>query len=217
MDIGKSFSFVFDDEDWLKLLIIGGLIFLIPIVNFAGLGYLVQVIRNVRDGHERPLPTWDNFGEFFMEGLKVFVGLLVWFSPLIVLACVFGGAMGVMGAAAEEMSSSDVESAMGLLFICFQCGIFIFALLPYLFFPALFGRFAETGEISSMLRFGEIFSFIRQNTTDYIIVLLLSGAVLYFIAPLGLIACFVGVILTQWWGYLVFGHLTGQLLRQGAV
>ena len=53
MDIGLSFSYMFEDKDWIKKILIGGLISLIPIVNFAALGYVVQLVRNTRDG--RPL------------------------------------------------------------------------------------------------------------------------------------------------------------------
>jgi len=47
MDIGKAFSFVTEDSDALKKILIGGIISMIPIVNFAAMGYIVEVIRRV--------------------------------------------------------------------------------------------------------------------------------------------------------------------------
>ena len=216
MDIGKSFTFVFDDEDWLKQLVIGGLIAFIPIVNFAAFGYVVQVIRNARDGQDVPLPEWsNNFGQYFMDGLKVFVGLLVYYAPLIVVAVGLAIVVGVLGAATGE-DLGGAEDIFAVVMICFQCIMITLGVAPYLLFPALFAQYADEGEISAMLRLGEVWGFIQQDLGSYLIVLLLSFAVISFVAPLGILACLVGIILTQWWSYLVFGHLTGQLMRQNA-
>lgn len=216
MDIGKSFTFIFDDEDWLKQVVIGGLIMMIPIVNFAAFGYLVRVMQNVKTGHDVPLPEWDSFGEYFMDGVKLLVGFLVYSLPALLVACVVLGTTIVLAGAAEN-SNMNPDTVMPFLILCMQCGIFIFALIPMIFAPAIFIRFAETGEIGAMLQFGKVFEIIQTNSTNYVIVLFLSGAVLYFIAPLGVIACLIGAIFTQWWGYLVFAYLTGQLMKEATV
>nr|NIT54725.1 DUF4013 domain-containing protein [Fodinibius sp.]NIV09783.1 DUF4013 domain-containing protein [Fodinibius sp.]NIY23309.1 DUF4013 domain-containing protein [Fodinibius sp.] len=77
-------------------------------------------------------------------------------------------------------------------------------------------RFAETGELSSVFRIGELWSFIQQDVGSYAIVLLLSFVVFGFLAPLGIIACFIGAFFTLWWANLIFGHLTGQLAKNNA-
>lgn len=214
MDIGKAFSFVFDDENWIVKLLIGGLIAIIPIVNFAAFGYMVQVVKNVRDGYEPVMPEWSEFGEYFVDGFKVFVGLLAYSIPLILLGCVFGVAI---AAAGEMVNSGDVEDVMAILSICFNCVIFVFALIPAIFFPAILVSYAETGEIGPMLRIGDLWSFIQQDIGSYVIVLLLAFVATSFIAPLGLILCLIGVLFTQWWSYLVVAHLTGQLARNNAM
>ncbi|PWH20913.1 MAG: hypothetical protein DDG58_00470, partial [Ardenticatenia bacterium] len=83
MDIGIAFSYMFQDRDWLKKILIGGVISLIPIVNFAALGYVVQLVRNVRDGQDLPLPEWDQFGEYFVSGLYLFLVYVVYAIPII--------------------------------------------------------------------------------------------------------------------------------------
>ena len=35
MDIGKAFSFVFEDERWVSKVLLGGLFMIIPIVNYV--------------------------------------------------------------------------------------------------------------------------------------------------------------------------------------
>jgi len=210
MDIGKSFTFVFDDPDWLKKILIGGLITMIPIVNFAAMGYVAELVRTIRDEPNAPLPEWDNFGGYFSDGLKLLVAFIVYSLPLLLIMCVFFGVTAAMGGFSE-----NIDDTTGGLMVAFmlpmQCLMFFFGIIPVIFMPAIFAQFADEGTIGATIRFGEIFGFIRENMTDYIIVLLLSFAVMYLIAPLGVIACVIGVIFTQWWGYLVFGHLTGQL------
>ena len=65
MDIGKAFSYVFEDEQWISKVLIGGLLIWIPIVNFAVFGYMIKVAQNVAQGNPRPLPEWGEFGDHF--------------------------------------------------------------------------------------------------------------------------------------------------------
>ena len=62
MDFGKAFSYVFDDSDWLKKVGLGGLIYLVPILNFAAAGYSLEVAQRVINDDPRPLPEWSDIG-----------------------------------------------------------------------------------------------------------------------------------------------------------
>ncbi|NIT59038.1 MAG: DUF4013 domain-containing protein, partial [Aliifodinibius sp.] len=160
MDIGKAFTFIFDDEDVIKKLLIGTIVFIIPIVNFAGFGYLVHLIKNVEEDLEPPLPDWDNFGGYFMDGLKVLIGLLVYSIPMLLVGC----ALVVTSIAIQRgVNPADAGIAIRIVAACLSCFILIFALLPYGLMPAIFVRFAETGELSSVFRIGELWSFIQQD------------------------------------------------------
>ncbi len=207
MDIGSSFTYMFEDENWLKKVLIGGIVAIIPIVNFAAIGYLVQIIRNVRDGHPLPLPEWDQFGAYFMDGLWIFLIILVYLIPLILLACIQG-----IGTAALS-SNKDAESALTIVSSCFSCLMAVWGLLVGALSPAVLIRYAEVGEFMAGFRFGEIFSVITANIGSYIIVLLLMW-VASFIGQLGIILCVIGVIFTSFWSYLVGGNLLGQLAAQ---
>jgi hypothetical protein len=83
MDIGKSFSFPFEDEKWLSKLVIGAIVSAIPIVNIIFAGYIVDTIRNVMAGLARPLPEWVDWGDKFMKGLILFLASLVYSIPVI--------------------------------------------------------------------------------------------------------------------------------------
>lgn len=75
------------------------------------------------------------------------------------------------------------------------------------------GFILVSGKLKAFFRFGEIFSYITSNLGNYIIALLVS-LVASFAAGFGTILCFVGVIFTSFWAYLVSAHLLGQVYRQ---
>lgn len=48
MDIGRSFTYVTQDQDWIKKVLLGGVITLIPVVGpFFALGYVLETMRNI--------------------------------------------------------------------------------------------------------------------------------------------------------------------------
>jgi hypothetical protein len=213
MDIGISFGYMFEDKDWLKKILIGGLISLIPIVNFAALGYMVQVIRNVRDGQALPLPEWDQFGEYFVSGLWLFVIFLIYSIPIIILACLQGVGTAVIGSSTGN-GGDNAATAYMIVSTCLSCLIGIWGLVIGVLSPAIFVRFAETGQVGASMRFGGLMDVIRANVGGYVIVTLLIWVATGIIAPLGLILCLVGIIFTQFWAYLVAGNLLGQLANE---
>ena len=69
MEIGKAFTFVTEDEGWIKKLAIGAVFVLVPFLILLVIGYQILIIRNVIDGKDRPLPEWEDFGQLFKDGL----------------------------------------------------------------------------------------------------------------------------------------------------
>jgi hypothetical protein len=199
---------MFQDEDWIKKVLIGGVVGIIPIVNFAAIGYMIQIIRNVRDGQALPLPEWDEFGKFFVDGLWIFLIFLVWSIPIILVACLQG-----IGTAVLAEASEDAANAFGVISACFSCVIVLWALVIAAVSPAILVRYAEIGEYMAGFQFSEILNIIRANVGNYIIVILLIW-VASLIASFGVILCVIGVIFTQFWSYLVTGNLVGQLAAQ---
>jgi hypothetical protein len=219
MDIGSSFTYMFEDESWIKKILIGGIVSLVPIVNFAAMGYVVEVIRNVRDGRPTPLPEWDQFGQMWMSGLWLFVIFLVYSIPIIILACISGIATGVMASALEGASADAVGGTMGIVSTCLSCLMGLWGLVIGVLTPGIVIRYAETGQFNSAFKFGEVVGILKVNVGSYLIVLILLWVAIYIISPLGLIACVVGIIFTYFYAYLIAGNLLGQLAAQvrGAV
>jgi hypothetical protein len=205
VDFGKSFTFVFDDEDWVQKLLIGGILSFIPIVNLVVLGYGLRVLKNVAEGVEKPLPAWDDFGDYFVKGLVSVFGAAIWALPIILLSMM----LAVINAATGYQTDPQYVSAPARICISgFSCLAGLYGLFLGLVLPAAMTKYAVSGDFGAFLRFGEIFGYITSHLGPYIVALLL-GAVASFIGGLGVIVCIIGVLFTGFWSMLVANHLLG--------
>lgn len=207
MDIGKAFTYVCDDESAITKILLGGILGIIPIVNFVVLGYMVETIRNVAQGLERPLPEWSEFGEKFVKGLVVFIIGFIYTIPIwLLMGCLWVALLAVGG------GNGKGEDLIALVMLPLYCILGLYGLVLAILSPAILVKYAVTGELGSAFRFGELFGLITGNLGNYIIAILLTW-VAGLIASLGIIACGVGVFFTGFWAYLVMAHLYGQLHR----
>lgn len=225
MDFGKAFMFMFEDEEWLKKLGIGtalGLLMLILIPTvilwvfpfIALLGYSLVTLRNVMNGVERPLPEWEDWGEFFGLGFKIFAATFIWALPIILLTLPLG-----IGSAFIDQSGGAEGIGIAMV-LCGSCLVLLWGLFITLLTPALYVRIAATGRFAAAFEFGSLFAFTRDNLGNVIVALLLLivvGLIASAVAMLGVIALFVGLLITipfaTLWQYLVQAHLFGQIGR----
>jgi len=209
MEFGKAFTYLFEDEEWVTKLLIGGVLAFIPIVNLVALGYLLKVLKNVAEGVERPLPKWDDFADYFIKGVMSFLGVLVWAIPLLVLVILIA----ILGAVTGY--NADTERAASFIVMCIwglNCLSGLYGLFMALVVPAALTQYAVSNEFGAFFRLGTIFKYITSNLGNYIIAILLAG-VAQLIASIGVILCFIGVVFTGFWASLVNSHLLGQVYR----
>jgi len=211
VDIGKAFSFVFDDEQWVASILIGGLIMLIPIIGqLALLGYAMETARNVARGNPRPLPQWNTFGEKLSLGFAGFVVILVYSLPIIVLSmlliCV------PIFAAAGTRSDEGAAAAILGSFGCLMPLLIILALLLQPVFLAAIVRYLQTGSIGAALQVGEVIAMVRANLGTWVVLWLVS-LLCGFVASLGSIII-IGFIFTYPYSQAVFGHYMGQTMQR---
>jgi hypothetical protein len=230
MDIGKAFTFPFEDDEWLTKLFLGAIVSLVPILNFAWGGYTVDILRNVIDGVSHPLPAWSDFGEKFVKGFIIWVSGFIYALPAFVVACV-PLAFLIIPANVEGTNFSDALAAtftgVGIFLICILA---LYLLVLTFYYPAVYINFARKGTFGSCFEIGEIFKIISENTSKYLTAWLVSivGAIVIIVIVsivsliLGLIPC-VGWILT--WVisalstvYLTafYVHLFGQVVYEPA-
>jgi hypothetical protein len=228
MDIGKSLTYMFEDEKWANKVVVGAVINMIPILNFASAGYMLATIRNVANDIVPSLPTWDDFGDYFVKGLVLTIIGLIYALPLLILSCCPIGVMFTLTIAENE----DVATALGVLGLIvlglFGLLVFLYALAYTFVMPAVILHYASAEDFSAAFRFGQIFAFIRDNLTSYVkawlyvlvvgIVIgigeLMVGLILGWIPICGWIFSWIIGLGVAFWTYLVMAYVYGDFARE---
>jgi hypothetical protein len=225
MDIGKSLQYTFEDERWASKLGIGALIGMVPVLNIAWSGYMIEIIRRVVAGHDQPLPEWDDLGARFMDGLYLFLAAFVYGIPAFLL---FGLPFGIMviPALIENQDAQGIvalfTTTVGLALLCF---FFLYIIALSLIFPAVQLNYAQSGTFQSCFQLRKIFQLIAKNSADYLIAWLVAsvlsfvvitgasliGGIVGWVPCLGQLFGWVVVIIATVWCSAVASHLYGQI------
>ncbi len=213
MDIGRAFSFVFEDEEWITIILIGGLIMVVPIFGqIVLLGFLFETARNVAMGQSRPLPRWNHLGETFTNGLPTLVIQIVYALPILLLICAFSCILMLGGGVASGSEDAAVGIAMMSMFCLMPLIVIVSLVLQPITLAALV-RHIQTGELSPALKVGEVMSMVRSNLGGWIVLWLLQ-ILCGMVASVGSVAFGVGALFTSIYALAVFGHLLGQMTQQ---
>ncbi|NTU78548.1 MAG: DUF4013 domain-containing protein [Chloroflexales bacterium] len=211
MDIGKAFSFVFDDEQWASSILICGLLLLVPILGALLLiGYMMETARSVAMGSPRPLPKWNNFGEKLSLGFAGFVISLVYALPLALIGVAFACIGALLGGSSGD---SDTAGALfGSVILCLVPLLMLLALLIQPVILAATARYLQTGSLSSAFQVGEVIGMVRGDLSGWLVLFLLY-LLCSVVGSLGSVII-IGFIFTLPYSQAVFGHLLGQKLMQ---
>lgn len=206
MDVGRSFTFVTQDPQWISKLAIAAAIYaagtlLFPI-GWILLGYQLEVTRRTYTGQDLPLPEWDNIGDYFVRGLLVNIGIMIWILPMVaIFACVI-----IAGVAADN--SGGLAAILGFC----VAGPLLLAFMAFVL-PIVIARFAVEQRFSAMLDIGDILTEARRAIGPLALNAVVAVAVLLGATLIGFMACFIGILVTIPFAYLVLGHLLGQVYR----
>ena len=217
MDIGRSFTYVTQDQDWIKKVLLGGVITLIPIAGpLFAFGYMLETMRNIIAEQEVPLPEIGDFGAKLVEGLKVWVISFIYALPLVLFSiCAQSGSLAPVIAENVDPDTLEVLTSVSIgVSACCGCLLLLYAILMGLILPFAWGKYAETGQIGAAFRLGEIFEMLKSNVGSAVVVLLVNGLAGFVAALVGTIACGIGLIFTLFYAQLVMAFLYGSLYRQ---
>jgi hypothetical protein len=216
MRISEAIGFVFEDEQWLSKLLLGALISLIPIFGGAVLmGYAIAVLRNLMAGSHCPLPSWDRIGQYFVDGLLFWVALLVYSIPLLLLLCPIGlvWILPAVGGESEE-AVAVLSSIAGLVGAGLGCLGFLYGVLLWLLSPVLQIQYAETGDLATCFRFGEVFRFFFDHIGAIVIAQVLVAVAGFVVSSV--LGSVIGVIgLVPICGWVVAGLLALAMIPVG--
>lgn len=201
MDFGRAYTFMTSDQRWISKILIAAAVSLVPILNFAVYGYALDVLKRVYEGADVPMPEWDAFGDYFVRGLLVAIGVFLWQIPILLL--IFPVIIAGM--------KTDSAFVWVLGFAC---------LLPIgIVFTAIVGqvaaaRFALTSDFGVMFEFGEIIDEARRGAGLLLLcILAYIGASMAGVIA-GIITCGIAFFFISPWLTLAQAHLLGQAYRR---
>lgn len=207
MDIVETVKFPANDVEWIKKMVIGGLLMLIPIVNFIALGYYIKTMRGGIDG-KSGLPEWDDWGNLFVKGLLVII--VVFIYMLIPLAVMF---MSIGGAAISSIASGDVSPAsIGTIIGGSLISVFLMFIV-WLLLPMALSIYAKEDSIGAAFGIGEILSRIKSVIGEYIIAIIVLYALMLIVGFISMIP-FIGwvvMIFANFYVALVAANMFGKV------
>jgi hypothetical protein len=222
VDFGRSFSFVTEDPEWVKKILIGGAFTLacgllvgVPFV----LGYFSRTLRNVVAGEPRPMPEWDDLGGLFSEGLRLTAVYLLYTLAILAVMAALGCVvmLPVMALAGHGSDPSGAISALGGLGIVALWGLVMVASLALaVYLPAALARSSLRGTVQDGFAWREIFAFITANLGNYLLALVIY-LLASFLSQFGIVLCCVGIFPAVFWGYMVLAVALGQTVRLSTV
>jgi hypothetical protein len=222
LDLGQGFRFFFEDPDWVKKILIGGVFMLLSGLIVGAIfvaGYGVHVLRRVVRGERRPLPEWEQLGVFFGDGLRAFGLYLLHLVAVCILPAALGCLIGLMGGGLASLSQSSrgASDAAGGLVALLIMGLYVMTffllLVLMIYFPAAFTRFAVLDRFSAGFEVAENIAFIRRNLGRYALALVLY-LLASFVAQVGIIACCVGLFPASFWAFCVGAWAMGEVARR---
>ncbi len=203
MDIVRAFTYITDDEEWQSKVPITLILGIIPIINLVVIGWMLDLIRNMIDGAEKPMPDWQNLGENFVErwtaGLMTGIAALIYMIPSIVILMVLGALLAAL--------------RLGFLSILIT-GVFMGVYAAVIWMPLSIGmmRYARTRDFNHYLQIGRNIALARENLATlitlaaFILVVSILFSLVSYIPCIGWLLSLVMVGVTA----IVAGHLTGQ-------
>jgi hypothetical protein len=210
-DFARPFSYVFEDPDWLQKILIGGLFYIagfLIIGWFFILGYVARTVRNVIAGHARPLPEWENIGDFFNEGIRLFGVILAIILPLIVLAIGIMIPAGILG----SIDNEGVAAIGGVMSGTIACLFVPISLAVTVFMPAMLLFAMVEQRFGAAFELGRIWAFIKQNIGNYVLAIVVY-LIARFIGGFGIMLLCIGVVFTGFWSFLITAHGFAQVYR----
>jgi len=194
-------------------ILIGGIINIVPIVNFIAMGYALEETKRAYEGRELPLPEWDNFSDYFMKGLMAAVAGFVYSIPIMVLACCMWVPLAGPLAASDSKSAAGLGGVAMILVFCVACLLVLYGIAMLLLFPALYTRYALTDQFGVFFQFGPALQLIQSNTGGYVMAVIVFVIASIIAGIIGSIACGIGALFTNFWATLVAAYLFGNFAR----
>ena len=238
MQYGLPFQAIFSSADprirnkimtgILYVLVSGILSFLlVGILGFFIVGgYSLRLLRNVQANQEHPLPEWDQWQTDLRNGFFVYVALVVWLLPFIVVSIIASPVWDIQeslpGLDGPETFAGAFSYSLGAISsIGSNLAALLSTVVGWILGPAVTIAFAQRMELADAFKFGNVLAWVARNWAQCLLVSVISGLVSLLISVVatltGALALGIGLIVTLPFGFLMSSiyqnHLIGQLAQ----
>ncbi len=214
MNFARTFTYVFDDPEWISKIVIlialtlASVFFPIGLIALvAVLGYMMETAAHVRGGQQHPLPKWEHYPEKMTAGANLLLATFVYNLPVLLI----GGC-----STALLSSTGDDLLAGGLVFAVLCCLFPIMIAYSLVTWPMLAVgtiRYMETGQGNVFFQISDIFETLQNNTTLTMQWLLYSFTISIAFGVLMMIPC-LGWLVALALMFPAHAHLLGQYARR---
>lgn len=221
--LGDNLTYMFKEPDWLTKLLVGGLLAMIPVVNFVTAGYGLQVINNLRGDKTPTLPKWgERFGDMWVDGLKLFVIGLIYSIPVWLISLVTGLPAAFLANATDDPNGFSVLAG-GAACLGGLLSLIVGALILFWGLGAITNFAVNDGEFGAAFQFGKIWSIVKGNVGKMAMAVVaavvasflvgLLSSVLLFIPCLGWVAAWVIAFVSSFYILLVISYNCGYIAK----
>lgn len=179
-------KFPFKDPNWKSKFTIGSLLYLIGffiLPAFIVGGYAYEIMRRIIiEKNEPSMPEWDDYGEYLLNGVKLFGVGLIYGSPTLMLMLPFFlvvFSFPFVGMISEEYLNAFfvvLPLTIGMVFIASIIG-FVFGMLGL----AAKGHMVAKGEFAAAFRVREWWPIFRANLGGFFLAYLVLMALSYLL------------------------------------
>lgn len=217
MQYFKPIDAFFKDRNWIVNLLWLALYTLTVIGSPAVTGYVIRVVKRVREGVEE-LPeafgSFDNFSAMWIDGLRFSISTLIYSIPIIIVGIFAGIIFSAFVLGSNSGGSQEAVGAGLVAGIIIGCVvILVLSLLASSISPALFIMASEDDSWGFAFNFSRLWSIMMSDAGTYAILFLVVFAYLFVLGLCGNLIPVIGSIIFVPFGQICMGHLCGQYAR----
>jgi hypothetical protein len=220
---GENLTYMFKDPDWVMKILLGGLLGIIPIVNFVTAGYGLHTINNVRGDAEPVLPEWKGFGDMWVEGLKLFIIGLIYSIPIWIIMLLTGAPAALLGSMSSGEGDGFGALAAGTACLGGLLSLVVGAFILFWILGAITNFAVNDGDFGAAFQFGKIWDILKANLGKMVMAVIAAviasvivgvlAGVLAIIPCLGWIAAWVISFVASFYILLVIAYTCGHIAK----
>jgi len=192
-NLNEIFLFPVKDAEARKHFLIGALVsiaaLIVPIIPYFFLiGYALVIARQVLNNETPRMVAWDNWGELFKSGARVFAVRIIYSLPIIVLVIPLFVTSFALPFFLDDTSNSQTNGAFAVFMIILaatMCLLIPISMAVAIFVPAAEMHAVDKNECAAGFRIREWWAIFRSNTSGFI-----AAFGIYFIATMLLTLAF---------------------------